>query len=384
MIDGIKTLSDVNVKSKRVLVRLDLNSDILNRKLIPSDRLIAPLQTLMELRKRGAITVILAHQGRPGSKDFISLEQHAGYIKRHIKNFKFVNDVIGVRAIKSIKSLKYGDILLLDNVRFVKGELNYKKNKKNKLIKTLAPLFDIYVNDAFSASHREHASIVAFPRVMESCIGRVFEKELKAIKRLNVKNALFVLGGSKPEDNVQLIANSKNKILASGLFGPFCLMSLGVKLGKQNKIMGRELKNYGSAIRKNRGKIIVPIDLAIEYKGKRRDVAINDFPMNKEVLDIGIGTIEKYAREITNSKAVLFKGLAGLCNRPEFSVGTHALLLALAECKGFTVVSGGHTLTMLEKFKIPKSKFSYVSLSGGALIDYLANGTLPGIEALRK
>ena len=384
MISNLKTLSDINVRDKRVLLRLDLNSDIRNGKLIPSERLTAPLETINELQTKGARIVILAHQGRPGSDDFVSLRQHANFLKKHIRNFQCVPDVIGIKAIKAIAQLKSKQVLLLDNVRFVEDELNYKEGKPNLLVTQLAPLFDYYINDAFSASHRAHASITGFPKFLPSAIGRVFEKELRAIQKLHINNALLVLGGAKPEDNISLLGKRKNKILASGLFGPFCLMSLGKQLGKQNEIMKKELKAYASLIKKNKNHIATPKDLAIEQNGKRKDLTLDEFPVNKEILDLGIQTIEDYTREIINAKAVFFKGLVGLCNKPEFSIGTEALLKALTLCKGFTVVSGGHTHTMIEKLRIPKSKFGYVSLSGGALIHYLAEGTLPGIEALRK
>ncbi|HLC54377.1 MAG TPA: phosphoglycerate kinase [Candidatus Nanoarchaeia archaeon] len=383
VLQGLKTLSDINVAGKRVLLRLDLNSDIRKGRLIPSERLTAPLETIRELKRKGAKIVIIAHQGRPDSKfhDFISLKQHARYMNNFLK-IKFIDDVIGIKTIKAIAVMKSGEVILLENVRFVPDELNYSKERQNKLITQLAPLFDLYINDAFSASHREHASIVGFPRALPSAIGRAFEKELEAVKSLHINNALLVLGGSKPEDNVRLLQKTKNKVLASGLFGPFCLMALGKNLGKQNKIMHDSLKKYGSIIKQNKNKIILPADLAIEQKGKRRDMKIDEFPLNEEIFDLGIETIERYAREIMNAKAVFFKGLAGLCSTPAFSVGTEALLRALTLCKGFTVVSGGHTQTMIEKLKIPKNKFGYVSLSGGALIHYLAEGTLPGIEAI--
>ena len=199
-----------------------------------------------------------------------------------------------------------------------------------------------------------------------------------------MRNALLVLGGSKPEDNIELLKKTKGKILASGLFGPFCLMALGKNLGLQNAIMKESLKEYGSIVRAHKHKLLLPHDLAIEYKDKRHDLRIDEFPQNAEILDIGIQTIEAYGKEIMNAKTIFFKGLAGLCNNPKFSIGTHALLIALTESNAFTLVSGGHTLTMIEKLKIPKSKFGYVSLSGGALIHYLAKGTLPGIEALKQ
>ncbi len=378
----IPTLSDIDVRDKRVLVRLDLNSDIRHGTLIPSERLTAPLETIRELQKKNARIVILAHQGRPGSNDFTSLKKHAQYLNKFLK-ISFVNDVIGLKAVKAIATLKPKEILLLDNVRLVQDELNYKKEKTNKLITQLAPLFDVYVNDAFSASHRNHASIVGFPKVLPSVAGRVFEKELKAADKLNIKNALFVLGGSKPEDNVQLLS-TKNKVLASGLFGPFSLMAQGKKLGKQNIVMKKELSTSGAIVRKYASRIITPSDLAIEEKGKRKDITLDKFPVNKEILDLGINTIEKYAKEIISAKAVFFKGLAGLCNEPAFSVGTEALLRATMQCKGFTVISGGHTLTMIDKLKLDKKQFGYISMSGGALVTYLAHHTLPGIEALIK
>lgn len=376
----IPTLSDVDIQGQRVLVRLDLNSDIRNRKLIPSERLTAPLTTLRELQKKNARIVILAHQGRPGSSDFTSLKQHATYLNKFIK-VKFVNDVIGLKAIEAIATLKPKEILLLDNVRYVEDELQYQKNKPNKLVNQLAPLFQLYVNDAFSASHREHASIVGFPKKIPSVIGRTFERELKALKKLNVKNALLVLGGSKPEDNMELLEKTSNKVLASGLFGPFCLMSLGTALGKQNTIMKKELA-HAAVIRKHKKKIVLPVDLAVENKGKRQDLRIEEFPINKEILDLGIETIEMYAKEIMKARVVFFKGLAGLCNTPAFSIGTEALLRAMAASKAFTIVSGGHTLTRIDKLKLDKKKFGYISMSGGALLHYLAHNTLPGIEAL--
>ena len=383
MISKIKTLEDISVEHKRVLVRVDINSDIRQGKLIPSERLTAPLQTIQELQNKKAKVVLLAHQGRPGSKDFISLRPHANFLKSKIRNFQCIPDVIGIKAIKAIATLKPGHVLLLDNVRFVKDELNYNSKKPNKLITQLAPLFDYYINDAFSASHRAHASIVGFPKFLPSAIGRVFEGELKAVQKLNVKNALFILGGSKPEDNVALIKNRDNKILASGLFGPFCLMSMGHNLGRQNKIMKKELKDLSKIIRNNKKRIIMPSDLAVEQNGKRCDLTIDEFPVNKEIYDLGVQTLEKYVEEIRKAKSIFFKGLAGLCNKPDFSVGTKILLLAIAESKAFTIISGGHTLTMIEKLKIPKSRFGYVSLSGGALVHYLAEGTLAGIEALK-
>jgi len=382
MFAGIKTLEDIKVKDKYVLVRIDINSDIRKNKLVPSERLTAPLKTIKELKKKKARIILIAHQGRPGSKDFTSLKQHAQFLQKYIK-LTFVSDVIGNSALKAITELKNGEVLLLENIRSIESEMNYKKGKQNKLLDTLSPIIDVYINDAFSAAHREHTSIVGFPTKVESAMGRVFEEELRAIQKIKVKDALLVLGGSKPEDNLMLAEAKPNPILASGLFAPFCLMAKGLVLGKQNAVMRESLNKLTKKTKKVMHKITLPVDLAIEKDGKRVDLTVDRFPTVHEIQDLGIQTIELYEEKIKKSKAVLFKGLAGLCNNKDFSLGTSRLLKATAACKGFTVISGGHTLTMLNKLKIPKSKFGYVSLSGGALIDYLANNTLPGIEALK-
>jgi phosphoglycerate kinase len=214
-------------------------------------------------------------------------------------------------------------------------------------------------------------------------MGRVFQQELASIQKIKIKKALLVLGGAKPEDNVMLGEAKSNPILASGLFAPFCLMVEGIDLGKQNIIMKDSLIELKKRTKKILHKITLPHDLAIQKNGKRIDLTIEEFPVNNEILDLGKETIALYEQKIKNAPAVLLKGLAGLCNTKEFSQGTERLLKATASSKGFTVISGGHTLTMIDKLKIPKSSFGYVSLSGGALIDYLAQGTLPGIEALK-
>ncbi len=379
MIDGVRTLSDVNVAHKRVLVRLDLNSDIRNGSAVMSERITAPIETIRELVRKGAKVVLIAHQGRPGSKDFVSLKSHAVLLNRFLK-VKFVNETIGARALRAIDELQEGQVLLLENLRFLKDE----EENGGKLVNVLASHFDYYVNDAFSASHREHASIVGFPRKIHGVMGRLFEREMVNIKKINTKNALFVLGGSKPEDNMILATHGKNKILASGLFGPTILGARGFNLGKENKIMRKSIEKIKPEINKIMSRTFLPLDFAIEKNGRRVDLTLEEFPSNYQIKDLGMTSIEIFVEMIKNSKAVFMKGLVGLCDKPEFSIGTIRILKAVSECKGFSVISGGHTVTMLDKFGIPRKKFGYISLSGGALLHYLANHTLPGIEALQK
>ena len=198
------TLDDYkDLSGKRVLVRLDLNSPIINGKVQDNERIKEHSKTVNELIKKRAKVVLISHQGRKGNKDFISLKQHSKLLNKYVK-IKFVPSIIKDKALNEIKNLKNGEALLLENIRFLKEEFT---PPDNKIVKTLSPLFDYYVNDAFSVSHREQTSIVGFPKILRSCIGRVMEKELKNLDKIKINNCLFILGGAKAEENILLLKN---------------------------------------------------------------------------------------------------------------------------------------------------------------------------------
>lgn len=377
----VKTLSDLNLDNKRVLVRVDLNSDILKHTLIPSARLTASLKTIKELQKHNCRIVLIAHQGRPGSNDFTSLKQHAQYLQKHIK-LSFVLDVIGKKAQEAILLTRPKEVVLLENLRFEKSELKYKPGKPNKLVDTLGSFFDIYINDAFSASHREHASIVGFPRKLPSVIGRVFEHELKAVQKLNVNTALLVLGGIKPDDYIELIKKTKGLILPTGFLGLLVLQAHGYTLGKENVVL-KPFKHLLHFIKQHKERFITPLDVAVQSGKQRIDISVRQLPSTHYIYDVGKQTIDRYKQHIKQARTIFFKGLPGLCHTTQFTLGTETLLKATAYSNAFSVIGGGHTLTLIDKLNISKKKFGYVSLSGGALMYYLAHGTLPGIEALR-
>lgn len=329
-----KTLDDFSWNGKRVLVRSDLNSPVIGGRVRFGERVDAMMKTINELKRKGANVVVIAHQGRPGSKDFVSLKSHARFMK-----LKFVNSVIDKNAVREILKLKNREGLLLENVRTLKSEYSYSLN--NDFIRILAPLFDVYVNDSFSVSHRSHTSIIGFPRVIDSCIGRVMEKELKALEKLHMDKCLFILGGGKTDDKSLLIKPGR-KILLGGLLG-----------------LNRKAK-------KN---IFVPVDYL--YDGKK-------------VKDIGPKTIEIYRGEIVKAKCIFIVGPPGDYMNKCFENGTREILRAVAFSRAFSVVGGGDTVEAIDKFKINKKKFALVSLAGGALIWYVAGKKLPGLEALKK
>ena len=381
----MKTLSSFNFKNKVVLLRTDLNSDVVNCKVLESERIKESALTIRELKNKKAKVVVIAHQGSPGKRDFISLEHHAKFLNKYV-GIKFIADTIGKKAISEIEKLKPGESILLENIRFEKDEFN-PWTKKNKLLR-LVENADFYVNDAFSVCHRKHSSIVLFPKHLKSCAGRLLQKEVDALKKLNIKNCLYILGGAKPEDNLKLFKKGKN-IIAGGVFGQLCLIASGKELGKNNEKENRNfVKNYPRIINEIRKKIksvksILPVDYAVDFRGKRKDFSIEEFPTKYIIYDIGKKTQEIFINEIKKSKAVYMKGPVGFASRKNFSEGTFEILKAVSKSKSFSVIGGGHLSDAIKKSKISKNKFNHISLSGGALLNYIAGEKLPGLEALK-
>lgn len=372
----LKTLSTLNVRNKRVLLRLDLNTEIIKGKAQLSERMKAHQTTLKELKRKKAITVILAHQGRPGDQDFTSLKQHAKLLK-----VKFVPSILDKKAIKAITELKPGEILLLENIRSEKDEFN-TEIKNNSLITILAPLFDIYLNDAFSVSHREQTSVTGFPQVLPCGIGRVMEAEVKSLEKINLKNTLYVLGGAKPKENIDVLKNSKN-VLTCGIFGQLCTIAKRKNLGAQNKFLKNKIKEFVPKLKPLVKNIQTPIDFAVNVKGKRKELSLNEFPSKYEIFDIGKKTQALYVKKIKQAKSIFMKGVAGYCEDMQFCQGTNAIMKAITSSKAFSLVGGGHTSDAISKLRINRKRFGYVSLSGGALDEYVAGKKLPGLEVLK-
>ncbi len=320
---GFLTLKDVNVKNKVVLLRVDLNSSVIGGKVLDSQRFKEHAETVKVLKRKGARVIILSHQGRPGGKDFTSLKQHAKILNKYVK-VKFVEDVVGEKAIKAMFSLKPGEALLLDNVRKLKEE--FKPGVNTKLVKILSKIADIYVQDAFSIVHRKQSSIVSFPKVLSSYVGPVLMKELTSLNKIKSpkKPIVYVLGGVKTKDYAPIIKKAK----------------------KQGAIL------------------ILP---------------------NKKQKDLLPAEIEKYSEIIKKAKTVFMKGSLGYIEDKKFQKGTLEVLKAIASNKkAFKVIGGGSLVTLIKSARINTKKFSYISLSGGALLKYLAGEKLPGLEVLKS
>ena len=242
-------MDDFDFKNKTVLVRVDFNSpvDPNTKKVLDDTRIRAHAEsTIKELVNKGAKTVILAHQGRPGDADFISLEQHASLLGKALGiSVKYVDDVIGKSAQDAIKNLKSSEVLVLGNVRGVPNEQNKgtpEEHSKTEFVKNLAPLADIFINDAFAAAHRAHISMVGFTAVLPSAAGRIMERELKALGKVleaPEKPSVFVIGGAKGDDSLDIskyvLKNGiANNVLTGGIIGHIFLVAKGFDLGKRN------------------------------------------------------------------------------------------------------------------------------------------------------
>ena len=289
---------------------------------------------------------------------------------------KFVDDIIGEKSKKAIKGLKNGQAILLENVRYLKEEFNLEKNK---LTIFFSKLCEIYVNDSFSVCHRAQSSILLPRYIKKSCAGRILQREVKALEKLKLGNTLYVLGGAKPEDNIKLLG--KNKVLSCGLFGQVCLINKGKKLGEQENYL-RNKKVFIEIQKDKLANVQTPLDFAVDING-RKEIPLSGFPNEHEIYDIGTQTQKKYVEEIKNAKAIYMKGPAGDCSRKIFSNGTFAILKAISESKAFSVIGGGHLSDAIEASHVDIKKFGHISLSGGALLSYIAGEKLPGLEVLK-
>ena len=393
------TLDSYNFKGKTAFVRVDLNSPVDEKTLLveKGERISGHAQTVRELSDKGARVVVLAHQGRKGDYDCISLSQHALLLGSEVKKpVKFVDDVCGKKAKDAIRALSEGDILLLDNVRFLDDETKYKtieENAKATLVKELSPYCDVFVLDAFSAAHRAQASIVGFYK-KPVVAGRVMERELNALNKLKepARPAVFIFGGAKPDDSIGILEHflSEGKVdcvLSCGVLGELFILASGRELGKtleylREKKVLEHLPKARELLDKYPGKILFPQDVAVDAAGKRKEIPIASLPSKDSIMDIGKKTAEEYSRRIASAKTIMMNGPAGVYENDEFSYGTRAILKAIEGSKSFSVFGGGHTLSALDKFKINRKKLGYVSLAGKALIEYLSGEELPGVKII--
>lgn len=396
------TLDDFDVENKTVLLRVDFNLPLDKKTLEINDdtRIRLALPTITELVNKNAKTVILAHQGKQGSWDFISLQNHAKRLQKLLgKNITFVDDIFGEKAKNAIKTMKPGAVVFLDNVRKYSAETEKKKPEEHAqsvLIQSLAPLADLYVNDAFAAAHRAQCSLTGFTVVLPSAAGRLMEKELTSLEKVvnkPKKPSVFLFGGAKFADGIvtidRLLTNkTADHVLLTGLTANAFLKAKGVNLGTKNdEAFGEEgtpevfseIKNVYMKFGKQ---IHLPVDFAIEENGKRKEIYVEDLPADKNLFDIGERTIQQYKKILDSAKTIFISGPCGVYENPLFRKGTEEIFKFIVQSNAFSIAGGGHTVAAIEQMKL-REKISHISTGGGALEKFMMGEKLAVVEALK-
>jgi phosphoglycerate kinase len=406
---GINTLDDIDVKNKTVLCRIDINQpvDRAAGNLKDTTRIEACIPTLRELSEKEAKLVLMAHQGSDIEyKNFWTTEPHAKELAKFLgREVKFIDDVCGPAAREAIKSLKPGEILLLDNVRFVSEEqtlfetkllLSHEEQAKTLLVRKLAPLGDIYVCDAFAAAHRDQPSLCGFEQILPSAMGRLFEEEYCVISGIMEKPerpCVFVLGGAKISDAFLMMSTVlgggvADKVLSGGLVGEVMLWADGKDIGEAARALIRK-EGYENLVEtaiellsKYRDKIILPGDFAAIEGGKRAEFLQGKIPENALILDIGTETAKQYQEIIRGAKTVFVNGPMGVFEEEASEAGTRMVWDALGDTAAYTVIGGGDSIAATKKYGKTKD-INYICTGGGALIRFLTGEELPVVKALR-
>ncbi|OQY09009.1 MAG: phosphoglycerate kinase [Marinitoga sp. 4572_148] len=415
MIDlKINTLDDFNFYDKTVILRVDINSplDPKTKKIVDENRINKSVPTIKELLEKGAKLAIIAHQG--DSLDYfnlIPLEEHAKKLSEKLGvEIKYIDDVAGPAAQEAVKKLNRGEGILLGNLRYLSEEISTFEDAiklapeemlNTFLIRHLAPLGDIYVNEAFAAAHRNAPSMVAFEEILPTAGGRLLISEIKALTTVMEKPekpSIFILGGLKVSDAFgmmkQVLENgTADKILTCGVTGIIMHMAQGKSFGKKQEkfIYDRSLNKFFEAAKefmeKWGDKFINPVDFAYENNGERVEVNLEDLPIeNALFLDIGTKTIELFKKEINNAKTIFVNGPAGAYDQNKiFEKGTYEIWNAIANSSAYSVVGGGDSVSAANKLvKDAEKKFGYICTAGGAMVRFLSGKELPLIKALKK
>ncbi|EPY14259.1 phosphoglycerate kinase [Paenibacillus sp. MER 180] len=387
-----KSVRDVEVKGKRVFVRVDFNVPLENGVITDDTRVRETLPTINYLVEQGAKVILASHMGRPKGEvvDSMRLTPAAVRLGELLgKPVKKLDESIGENVKAEIAKMENGDVVVLENVRFHKGE---EKNDP-ELAKAFAELADLFVNDAFGAAHRAHASTEGIAHHLPAVSGLLMEKELNVLsKALTNPERPFtaIVGGSKVKDKIDVINKmleiADNIVIGGGLTYTF-FKAQGNEIGKSlvdNEKLDVALGFIEKA--KELGKnLYLPVDIVVtddfSADANTQVVAIDSIPAEWEGIDIGPKTREIYADVIKNSKLVVWNGPMGVFEIEPFSHGTRAVAEACAETAGYTIIGGGDSAAAVEKFKL-KDKMDHISTGGGASLEFMEGKALPGVVAL--
>jgi len=392
---GIKTLSDLTLQNKRVLLRCDLNVPIKDGVITDDGRIVASLGTIRKLLDAKCSIIVVAHLGRPkgeASKN-LSLAPIAKRLGELLNTeVEFSGEITG--QINRAHSLKAGQILMLENIRFISAETSKDEQERNLLAKELSTYADVYVGDGFGAVHRKHASVYELAKLMPHAAGDLISSEVAVLEKLTVNPERpygVVLGGAKVSDKIGVISNLLNKVNVIAIGGGMVFTFLAA----QNKQIGKSLveidliptvKELLKRAEQLGVKLILPTDIVVakEFSESSQPtiVSMDEIPDEQMGLDIGPESAKQFAQEIVKCKTVFWNGPMGVFEFPNFAHGTKIVAQSLTQVQGISVVGGGDSAAAVRKLGFDDSRFGYISTGGGASLEYLEGKELPGLVAL--
>ncbi len=385
-----KSITDVDVNGKKVLVRVDFNVPIKDGKVTDDTRIRAALPTIEYLLQHGAAVILMSHLGRPkgGPEEKYSLRPVAEYLGKLLgMPVEFATDSIGPVAEQAAKNLKLGQVLLLENTRFHPEE---EKNDQG-MAKQLASLADVYVNDAFGSAHRAHASTEGVARYLPAVSGFLMEKEIQYLSQAisNPKRPFIaILGGAKISDKIGVIRNLLGKadqILIGGGMANTFFKAQGYPVG-DSLVEDSALDTARELLAEGKNKLRLPVDVVIanafSEDAERKVIDMGPIPDGWRIMDIGPKTIEAYSKTVTGAGTVVWNGPMGVFEFPKFAKGTFELAKAVANSGATTIVGGGDSVAAIQQSGLA-DKITHISTGGGASLEMLEGLELPGVAALQ-
>jgi phosphoglycerate kinase len=384
-----KTVKDIDLKGKRVLMRVDFNVPMADGKVTDDKRIKAALPTIQYVLEQGASLLLMSHLGRPkgGPDPEFSLKAASDALAALLgRPVIMASDCVGAEVEATAKSLKPGDVVMLENTRFHKGE---EKNDLD-LAKQMAALGEVYVNDAFGSAHRAHSSTEGVARFLPAVSGFLMEQELEYLGRA-VANPehpyIAILGGAKISDKilvVETLAAKCDKLIIGGGMANTFLAAKGLNM-QDSLVEAESLETAKTLLGKLGDKLVLPVDAVIADKfdaeANTQTVSVDAIPAGWRMLDVGPKTVELYKSTLAGAKLVVWNGPVGVFEMPKFAEGTFALAKLLAESGAVTVIGGGDSASAVKKAGVAK-QMTHVSTGGGASLEFLEGKELPGVAAL--
>lgn len=386
----MKKITELKPQNKKILVRVDYNVPIQGRKVMDTERIEASLDTINWLTSKGGVVVLCSHFGRPEGKRNrkYSLKVVVPTLKKLLgKKITFVSDCIGEKRDKVIAKAKPGEVILLENVRYYPGEEAGDAEFAGKL----AAGMDLYVNEAFSASHRAHASVVAVTKILPSYAGYSLQREVENLKKVLVKPKkpfVMVSGGAKISDKIDFLKALTKKIdvliLGGGMANTF-LAAEGYEVGKS--LYEPDFIDSAEEIKReaeeNGVEFILPDDVVVAKKingfARAKNKSIEEVEKSDYIVDVGPKSVAKFSEPLKFAGTVFWNGPVGIAEYKNFAGGTIGVAKIVSDSKSVSVIGGGDTVSAVKNLNL---KFDFISTGGGATLEYLAKGNLPGIEAL--